>query len=71
MTAEGVQKLKEDIENRGDLCLVLNPAYYDLERMSEIPDFFWRTTDYFRVRVTFNTVTKNSWKVLEMKELDE
>ena len=71
MTEEGAEKLQRDIENRGELCLVLNPHYYDLDRMSEIPDFFWTTTDYFRVRVTFNTVTKASWKVLEMKELEE
>ena len=71
MTKEGARKLQDDIGNRGDLCLVINPNYFDLEKMTQIPDFFWTSNDFFKVRVTFNTVTKNSWRVLEMRELDE
>ena len=71
LTEESLEKLKSDLEDKGQICLVLNPAYYDLEKMPQIPNFFWDTDEFFRVRVTFNTHTKQSWRVLEMKEMDE
>ena len=71
MTERAMAKLKTDLEDRGQMCLVFNPAYYDLEKMPSIPNFFWDSDEFFRARVTFNTTTKNSWRVLEIKELKE
>ena len=67
MTERALEKLRRDMEDKGQMCLVLNPSYYDQEKMPTIPSFFWSTDDFFRVRVTLNK-TQASWRVLEMKE---
>ena len=71
MTEEALEKLKSDLADKGQICLVLNPAYYDLEKMPSIPNFFWTIDTFFRVRITLNTSTKQSWRVLEIKEIEE
>ena len=71
MTEEALEKLKSDLSEKGQMCLVMNPAYFDLEKMPIIPNFFWSIDTFFRVRVTLNTSTKQSWRVLEMKKLKD